>query len=391
MTILGKRVTGVVLWIAVFRLASAAAEMVPNPGFELGTDGKLAAWKLSATDAIPQQGVASTQGVLVTWADGSAGKGKRCLKMEGKGRAEGDFAIVVSPPLRLLPGFEYEVSFSYRASGLVAESGDRKNYSALVMDLFFEAPKRHIRGCRILTSTNSEGWVRLAKTFTMPSGTEWGQVRLEMVNKYPDSKVTLWWDDVSIVPSDPILPNLAPWRHAGQPNDWRPVGSAKTAWSEDVFHSGRRAVSVTDAGAGSFSGWATEIPVRSDRAYTFGGFVKGGDLNPDGPIGGGAFCLQFLDAQGQPVGQPLISPAVPAKTDWTQVATPKSQPPPEAVSARLTAGLQFCRGTAWFDDLFLTIAETQSQAGARIRRGTPRPQEGIRYSRNLARIPKVCL
>ena len=362
----------------------AYSELVPNPGFEEGDDGALANWKLSATESIPaKEGVRSSEGVLVTWSSESAGTGKHCLRMAGNGRAEGDFALVVTPRLRLLPGFKYEVSLRYRASGLVAESGDRTQYSALIMDLFCNDAKKRIGGCRILTSNNSEGWARLAETFTPPAGTQWSQVRLQLVNKYPNSKVVLWWDDLAVKPLDPTLPNPSFETGAAQPGDWAPVGSGEIAWADDIAHSGKRSVSVADASAGLFSGWATEVPVRDDRAYAFGGFVKGGDLKPDGPVGGGAFCLQFLDAEAQPVGQPVVSPPVPANADWTEVAAPKAQPPVGATTARLTAGLQFCRGTAWFDDLALSVAEVESKTAARLKRPSPKPQADLRYAANL--------
>ncbi|MHB9024079.1 MAG: sugar-binding protein [Armatimonadota bacterium] len=356
------------------------AGIVPNPGFEDVAGGKLVGWTLD-NNALPETGSVTTkQGVTVSSDASSVGTGKRCLKMTGSGRAEGDYALVGSPSLRLLPGFTYEISLAYRAEGLLPESGDRKRYTALIMDLFCNGDKGRIDGCRIITFTNSRGWVTLKKTFIPPPGTTWSQIRLQFVNNNPNSTAAIWWDNLAIQPLDFTLANTG---FEQAEVAWKPVGAAKTAWVRDGARTGKYAVSVSDAPDGLFSGWATEIPVREDRAYRFGGFIKGGDLAPNGFIGGGALAVQFLDAAGQALGKLITSPAVPAKTEWTEVKTPRAQPPAGAVSARLTAGLQYCRGTAWFDDLNLIADIAEAANAARVQRDVPRPSDGVRYATNL--------
>ena len=360
----------------------AVAGLLPNPDFEEGRDGALTFWQ----PAVPEKdGLLLGENIRVTWAAESHGAGQRCLKMETDGKSPEGYALIGSPRLRLLSGFDYEISFWYKAEGLLPESGDRKNYNALIMDLFQNSNQnKMVANCRILTYSNSAGWSRLAKTFTVAPGTDWAQVRLSLANKYANSKQILWWDDVALLPLDPTLPNVSV--ETGQenrPDGWTATGSGKAEWVTDTTRSGKRALLVADAGAGQFSGWSTEIPVRADRKYRFGGFIKGGDLKSDGGPAGGAFCLQFLDNQNQPLGEPVISPPIGANIDWTESVTRPMQAPPDAVSARLTAGLQFCRGNAWFDDLSLQYEETAAADVAKVTRQVPAPAKGIEFARNL--------
>ena len=146
-----------------------------------------------------------------------------------------------------------------------------------------------------------------------------------------------------------------------------PFGTAKIAVSRANNHGGKLAAKVSDAPDGLLSGWSTVVPVRADRSYILSGFAKGGRLAANSFIGGAALSMQFLDRDGQPVCNRVVSPAVPANTDWTHIATPKAQPPERACSLRIVAGLEFCHGTAWFDDLELAIDEAAAKTGARRR------------------------
>ncbi|MFZ2657687.1 MAG: hypothetical protein WAX69_22325, partial [Victivallales bacterium] len=199
---------------------------------------------------------------------------------------------------------------------------------------------------------------------------------------FPGNDVTIRCADISIKPVDVVLPNPSFEMGESTPTGWSVFGSAKTAWVDNAARAGKRSVSVSDAPAGQFSGWSATIPVRADRTYSFGGYVKGGNLAANGFVGGGAFALQFLDAQGQVIGDQIISAAVSANTEWTKVMTRKAQPPDGAISARLVAGLQYCNGTAWFDDVDLSIEEAELKTAAKVIR-TPKPSSSVRYAKNL--------
>ncbi|MFZ2657683.1 MAG: hypothetical protein WAX69_22305, partial [Victivallales bacterium] len=116
--------------------ATLQAGLIANPDFKEIADGKITGWSLEDGQAIPAEGtVLSKRGVTVSVG---GDEGKRCVKMEGHGLADGngDYALVGSTPFELRPGCEYEISFSHKASGLLPETGDRSKYAALVMDLF---------------------------------------------------------------------------------------------------------------------------------------------------------------------------------------------------------------------------------------------------------------
>src|SRR5581483_7117808 len=126
------------------------------------------------------------------------------------------------------------------------------------------------------------------------------------------------------------------------------------------------------------------IPVRSGRSYSLAGWIKGGDvLNPSGTIPGAVLCVQFRDAEGQPLGEPVLSEAVEARTDWKQVSTPPTQPPAGAVTAELTAGMRFVQGSAYFDDLALNIQTVADRTVAHVHREQAGPTPGVTYAQNL--------
>ena len=112
--------------------------------------------------------------------------------------------------------------------------------------------------------------------------------------------------------------------------------------------------------------------------------AKGGNLNPNGFIGGGALQIRFYDRSGNETGSAATSEAVPAQSDWKQIATPFVRPPENAFYARLTAGLQYCGGIAYFDDLELQMQPVETGASVRIKRD-PHPSKNVIYAKNLLR------
>ena len=373
------------IWLLLVPASAMRANPIPNPGFEQGADGKAIAWTVDG-QPVTAAGVRSRDHGTARWDSEQPHGGNRCLTLQSAG-GENDHVLVVSPEVQVVGGYVYEVSFFYQASGLVPESGDRSRYAGCILDVFQHGSaggrRQRLANTRILTFTNSAGWVRLSTRFTPPAATQTVQIRFALVNKYPHSSAQVRIDDVELMPLDADLPN--PSFESGQgetPLGWSPLGGAKTAWAAGVAHSGRRSLAVSDAPMGSFSGWATVVPVRPDRGYRFGGWIKGGDLAAHGPVGGGVLVMEFFDGDGQPLGTPLVSSAVGAKSGWTRVATATCQPPAGAASARLTAGLQFCSGTAWFDELELAAEELACQAVARVRRA-PKPSPSARYAKNL--------
>ncbi len=373
---------------ALFGSLGLNANLVPNPGFELGNK-TLEHWQNDRAGLVPADGnkVPGTRHTEISVVNLD---GNRALLLESNGK-EDAYALVRIGNLPVLKGFKYEVRFRYRAEGLMQESADRKQYTALIMDLFIDQEgKGNAGGCRIITSTNSAGWATLNQNnkhstfFTVPDvpGKISAQIRFQLVNKYPNNPVKIWIDDVELLPLDTPLANPGFEDGTDAPANWSTIGAAKSLWVNTPVASGKKAVSVTDAPDGLFSGWTAVVPVRPDRQYRFSGKIKGGNLNPNGFVGGGALQIEFLDKNDNRVGKEINSDAVGANIDWKESATPFVGVPENAVKARLTAGLRYCNGTAYFDDLALDCRKAELVSRTLLKRN-PTPAKGVEYAKNM--------
>jgi hypothetical protein len=374
------------------------ANIVPNAEFEQGDAGMLALWDFE-NHAIPQmpRTVTGKQNAWVTWdtSDEALGKGSLKLSVDTTDAATA-FGMVTSPHIPIKAGYKYDFDYRYKAQGLASENKDRTSHCGLIVDLFFHAYAegsmnrgKRVGSFRQMTHTNSIGWTRInihggmKGSFTAPPGADLVQVRVQLTNSYPNTKATAWVDDIRMIPQDPSLPNAG--MEVGTdklPDGWQPYGAAVCTWDKTIAYSGKSSLRVADAPEGLFTGWSTVIPIRMDRKYTFGSMIKGGDINPNGFIGGGALCMQFLDSLHQPVGEPVVSNAIGANRDWTRVTTQPATPPNGAVFVRLTAGLSYCRGTAWFDDLSLDIEQTVAKDAVFLTRQAM-PSADVTYAKNL--------
>lgn len=374
--------------------ASGALALVPNGDFSAIAAGMLMGWNVGTQPPrrIPIVGEVDTpSGVAVGLDEGEKGTGSHSLRLSSRGSTGEDYGLAYSSDFPLVPGFDYEMSVRYRARGLAHETLDRSLYCQFLLDLFMEGPSGFVGSVRIHTWTNSETPVTLRQLsnfttrFKVPPNVQWGSARLQLINKFRGAEATVRVQNVSVEPLDPELANggMEVADAEGRPRGWQPFGAAKTSWTTEIVHSGTHSIAVSDSPDRTLSGWSTIVPVRPDRTYAFGGYIKGGDLHPEGTVEGGAIEIQFLDEHGQPLGSPLMSPGVGPGTDWTLVTTPKSQAPVGAVTARLTAGLSRARGTAWFDDLILTIDPVAPAHAPRVALQGTGPSKGVRYAKNL--------
>lgn len=363
---------------------AAADGLLPNPGFEDGANDTLRVWTVDdrPLTAAPVAGKGSAQ---VDWAEGSHGEGTRCVRIRGAGTTGNDYALVSSPQLRVEPGYTYVAGTWYRASGLKSENGDRTQAAHLILDVFqHDAKGRYLRNTRAITSVNTPAWVRLATAgFSVGADTASVQLRFGVVNEVPGSRVEVQLDDAWLLPEDAGVPNAGfeSIDAQGAPADWSCQGTGKSSRS-DVAHGGKRSVAVSDAGDGLMSGWTTLMPVRPDRSYRFSAWAKGGRLAANGFLAGGAVQLEFLDREDRILGKAAVSPTVGPEQDWTAISTPAAQPPPGAVRMRLTVGLRYCNGTAWFDDLSMEAAAAAVIGEALVKR-VAQPDPTVRYARNL--------
>lgn len=305
--------------------------------------------------------------------------------------AEGAYGLVTSTPIAVAPGFAYEFGMTCRGTSLLRPDNSFQHGAHACLDLFpLDARRRLVKSeisqgkTRLSTYSSSPDFRTYEGVFRMPrcDGELSAQLRLQLSDRRKDNPSVVEFSDAWIRPADFALSNPGFEDGVNAPADWAPFGAAKCARTDAEHHDGRFAVSVADAPDGELSGWSRLVPVRADRVYTLSGWVKGGELNPDGHVAGGALAVSFLDAERNTVGETSVSPAVPARTDWTHVELKDIHPPRGAVLMRLTAGLRYCRGEAWFDDLDLTMRAVRAEKVAEVVRD-PKPSPSVRYATNL--------
>ena len=403
--------------------AAVAQNLVQDPGFEKAGTGTAGSWNLQNTTA--------TGGVVVRIDTALAHSGSRSLLLDQTHPLVlPDGATTASNLVRFIQanktggsvsadqtvpaegGKTYNLSFWYKAAGLLRENRDdpKRGYASFQVWVYWlgDGGKRVAGSDGTLWVMNEQvdapDWVQAVnnrahtgpRAYLAPAGTRAAQIRFQLVTCAPDVAPKVWIDDVVFEDRDTagqeggMERTEIPLANAGfeeadgaGPRGWKPVGSAKTAWVTDPVHGGARAVSVSDAPMAGFSGWALDLPAEKNGAYAFSGWTKAESLAPYGPVGGAALCVQFLDKDGQALGTPMLSEAVPAGTGWKQVRTPAARPPDRAATVRLIAGLQFCKGTAWFDDVGLTVERRAASTAALIRRPNPQPSPGVTFATNL--------
>lgn len=372
--------------IACLMASAVSANLVPNPGFEAGAQGIAAVWNVS------EAGTEGQEGAMAYWTSEEVHTGQWALKLEMTEDTGHGFILVVSPQLPVLRGFEYEVSFWYRAESLRPETMDRTHYSALIEDTFIHTapPIKYLGNRRIIIFNDSPEWQRASKIFKVTEpGAANVQVRLALVPKMPGLKPVVYIDDVSLVPLDASVPNPGAEVGEQQPESWRPIGVGTGTWSEAESHEGSRSLAVADAPAGQPSGWYVDIPCRPDRKYGLQGWIRTERVSPNGTPQGAYMALTFLDAEGTIVGEAARSQALAGDHEWTEVAIEPATAPPGAVFLRLSGEMVFCSGTAWFDDFEVQIAPTEAVAVKRVAREVRGAQAGIVYAENLLPNPTL--
>ena len=375
-----------VAWLLLLLAASASlANLVPNPGCEDGAKGTCAAWKVT------EAGVPGEGGALASWTSEEAHSGRRSLKLQMTGEGNGSL-LVASPLLPVLVGYEYEVSFWYKATGLRPENADRTQYSALNEDNFLisASPAKYLGNRRLQVLQDSAEWRRASLIFRVTeAGAATVQLRFTLADKMPGLKPVVYLDDVSLEPLDAFLPNPGFERGQDAPEGWRHSDSGSPTWANDQAHGGKRSVSLTQAPPGRASAWYTDLPCRPDRQYGLSGWIKTAQVSPNALPTGAYLALTFLDAQGAAVGPPALSRALAGDTDWTQVQIAPQTTPAGAVTLRASGEMVFCGGTAWWDDLDLSTASTAAAAVSRVARTVTGTQPGIQYAQNLCPNPTV--
>ncbi len=400
-----------------------AQNLVVNPGFEQSNSGKAANWTLSeqswknaaAARMDSTEFHSGKQSLLLNQTKplnlpAGAADAPNFLKFVSDNKVDGFVAVTQAVPVEA--GKSYNFSYWYKSSDLVREDRDdpKRGYAAfhVFLDWLKEDGKRVDGKDNLIWVANeqlgSPAWTQVAnrlanralvRPYLAPPGAHLALLRFILTTLAPDVAPKVWIDDVSLTDADAAPDesgeqHLVPLANASfeeadrdTPKGWKTEGPAKSQWVSEPIHSGKKAVAVSDAGPGAFSGWMKDIPIEKNSSYSLGGWIKSGALEASGVVNGAAVAMQFLNKDGERIGEQIISETLPANTDWKQVKTRVARPPADAVTLRLIAGLQFCNGTAWFDDMTLTVAQENADDIVVLRRANPQPSKNITYAANL--------
>jgi hypothetical protein len=365
------------------------ANLIFNGQFDAHTGTQLQGWKIASEPGEPyvekDDDTIGAKGIAISWTEGDETNELTYLTEGGAH----NYGLAVSDPFPLLPGFNYECELRYTAEGLRPEIV-KQDYAGFVLDLFYYRNGKGGEGQRIFTTVNSDTPITVKRLssyrdeFLVPEGVDSGVARLQLTSKKGDTPVRVNVLSVDVLPKDPILANSGfEVLVDNMPKSWSPYGGALVKVDQLVARSGQTSVTVADAPDGTLSGWSMLIPVRPDREYAFSGYIQTGVLNANGFLPGATLQIQFLDRDFQPLGKPVQADAVGANQAWSYVSTPVAQAPSDAVMARLTAGLLYTNGKAWFDDLSLATSEAEVGEVVMVDMAFPGPDRSIDYAENL--------
>jgi len=164
-----------------------------------------------------------------------------------------------------------------------------------------------------------------------------------------------------------ILPNASfESRADGQPVSWRSLNrgaKAELVLDDANARAGLHSLRISSTG-GAEASWLAVVPVRPYATYRLSGWIKTRDL----VSGKGRGALRAL------LDMAAATPAVAGTKDWTPVETTFATGADDAVSVHcLFGGGGPATGSAWFDDLSLTlIAARELKPRATIEAGAAR-------------------
>lgn len=144
----------------------------------------------------------------------------------------------------------------------------------------------------------------------------------------------------------------------GKPAGWREHtwgGRAQFLTSSDA-HGGKNCVQVTSE-AGADAGWTTIVPVAPNSKYLLSGWIKTRGVEPVGGAGGsgGGQGVVFNLHGRREHSRPILGTA-----DWTRVEVEIETGADDELQVNCCFGyFGLAKGTAWFDDLALTLVSTR--------------------------------
>jgi hypothetical protein len=362
------------------------SSVVTNPTFEIQEDESLAGWSYGNSLPIAADGswAEMSNGGRVARSAGGASGGHWGLTLSVAGVQASEYAAAISAPLGVLAGHDYELSFSYRAKGLMRENGDRQCYTALIVDVRGRAEGKSLNVGRVMTYDNTSDWVRVRQLLRIPDETDSAQLCLQLVKNYPQSDAWVEVDDFALVPVDSPLPDGGfEAQSVSQPSGWIRVGSSGSGLREGGGRNGSKGLGVDADSASSVSGYYRDVPVRHDRRYSLEGFIRSDGIEVKGNGDGAVLSVSFMDARRNLVGARHDSTPFAGSASWESSECRELQAPMGASQARLMVWIDRAVGSAVFDDLVWRAAPVTLDGSPRWRLQKPGPDATVSYSPNL--------
>lgn len=197
-----------------------------------------------------------------------------------------------------------------------------------------------------------EGGNTLAVMCKQTSGGQFIDVGLVRVEEHPAPKAAGAADLGGA--GGGVAVNLLPNPSFEDVNDGRPTPWYESRWSgdgmvttSDVAHIGKGSVKITSEKGADIS-WQCRVPVEMMSRYKLSGWIKTENVKPRGGAKGALFNVHNV--------QPVQSKGVTETTDWTFVEVEfDTGYEDHALINCLLGGWGLATGTAWFDDVSLTL------------------------------------
>lgn len=242
---------------------------------------------------------------------------------------------------------------TYRLSGWLKTSSVSGLRGAWLRIEAKDASNQVIRTLDTPAIQGTTDWRRYEIVFNPPEGT----AKFTIAAMMYDGAGTAWYDDIVLNYADNGFYNAGAEMGSGSsPANWQTWTTSGTpfTWDNTTSRSGKRSLKIHNT-ASQYSSWSTSelVNYQLGKEYEFGGWIKTSN------VGAGSFGAEIeviaLDAAGNWLAAQLTS-ILSGTNDWTYV-TGRITLPNFTQKLVLQGQLFGVNGTAWFDDMFIRLAD----------------------------------